>query len=940
MRKIFSKNLTVSILLSLITLPVVAQQMQPLPIDAKVRYGKLDNGLTYYIRHNEEPKQRAEFYIAQRVGSILEEEPQRGLAHFLEHMAFNGTKNYPGKALINYLETIGVKFGENLNAYTAFDETVYNMSNVPMTRETIIDSCLLILHDWSGFISLDDKEIDKERGVIHEEWRTRRDAQDRIWEQMFPEIYPNSQYAYRMPIGLMSVVDNFKYQALRDYYKKWYRPDLQAIIVVGDVNVDQVEAKLKKIFSDIPKPVNAAKRIMYPVPDNVKPLVSVASDKEATNTTIAVFFKHNPLPEEVKPTAIALVQNYLTGLGQMMLNNRLSELTQSANPPFVGAEVEDGEYLVSRTKDALTAYAVCKEGEIDKSMTALVKELYRVDKFGFTESELERAKANMLRSMESTYQERNKLKNGSFVREYVSHFTTGEVIPGIEYEYNFMNNVLPKLSLQQVNQSIQELLGDSNVVITVSGPQKEGLKYPTKEELLSVFEKAKTTELTPYQDKVSNEPLVPNEPKPGKVIKSTEDKKYGATVWTLSNGAKVVLKKTDFKEDQILMKAVSFGGNSLLDNKEIINILAMNDVIGINGLGNYSKVDLPKVLAGKKAGVSASIGTTTENVGGSCSPKDLATMMQLTYLTFTAPRTDSAAFISYQKRSKAMLENNEANPMVIYRDSLYHDMYGDHPRAKRMKADMIDKVDYKRIMDIYAQRFANAADFTFFFVGNVNADSLKPLVEKYIASLPAKGKKEKYADIKMTIHPGIIKHHFDRAMETPKSTVYTIYSGKCPYTLENQIKMSMLDQILDIVYTEKAREDQGGTYGVGVNGSVSNYPKEQFRLLVGFDTNEQKRDTLLDIVYKELKNIAQNGPSEVNLNKVKEFMLKKHKEDLRENNYWTGVLYNAYMDKQDFHTQYEAVINSMNVEKIKKFAAYILAQGNDVEVIMNGKKKE
>lgn len=940
MRKIFSKNLTMCMLLSLISIPAMAQQMQPLPIDNKVRYGKLDNGLTYYIRHNEQPKQRAEFFIAQRVGSVLEEDSQRGLAHFLEHMAFNGTKNFPGKTMLNYLETIGVKFGTNVNAYTSFDETVYNLSNVPMTRETIIDSCLLVLHDWSSFISLEDKEIDKERGVILEEWRTRRDAQDRMWEQSFPEIYPNSQYAYRMPIGIMSVVDNFKYQTLRDYYKKWYRPDLQAIVVVGDFNVDQVEAKLKKIFADIPKPVNPAKRIMYPVPDNAKPLVSVATDKEATSTTVAVFFKHDPLPEDIKPTAIALIQNYLTGLGQTMLNNRLAELTQTANPPFIGAEVEDGEYLVSRTKDAFTAYAACKEGEIEKSMTALLKELYRVDKFGFTESELERAKANMLRSIESIYKEREKQYNNSFVREYVSHFTTGEVIPGIEYEYNFMNNVLPKLTLQQVNQSIQELLGDSNVVVFVSGPQKEGLKYPTKEDLLTVFEKAKAAELTPYQDEVLSEPLLPREPQAGKVIKSEEDKKFGTTIWTLSNGAKVVLKKTDFKEDQILMKGSSFGGTSLIDNKEIINIMAINDVIGINGLGNYSRVDLPKVLAGKKASASASVGTTTENINGSCSPKDLATMMQLTYLCFTAPLTDSAAFISYQKRSKAMLENNEANPMIIYRDSLYHAMYGDHPRAKRMKADMIDKVDYKRIMEIYAQRFANAGDFTFFFVGNVNTDSLKPLVEKYIASLPAKGKKERFSDTKLNIRPGTIKHHFDKVMETPKSTVYTIYSGKCPYTLENQLKMSMLTQILDIVYTEKVREDQGGTYGVGVNGSVSNYPKEQFRLLIGFDTNEQKRDTLIDIVYKELKQIALNGPSEVNFNKVKEFMLKKHKEDLRENGYWSGILYNAYMEKQDLHSQYDTTINSLTPDKIKKFTAYILSQGNNVEVVMNGKKKE
>ncbi|MDD2797604.1 MAG: insulinase family protein [Bacteroidales bacterium] len=916
-----------------------AQQMPSLPIDPKVRYGKLDNGLTYYIRHNEQPKQRAEFYIAQRVGSILEEEPQRGLAHFLEHMAFNGTKNFPAKTMLNYLETIGVKFGENVNAYTSFDETVYNLSNVPVIRETITDSCLLVLHDWSSFITLDNTEIDKERGVIHEEWRTRNNAGMRIWEKLIPEMFVNSQYANRMPIGLMDVVDKFKYQAIKDYYKKWYRPDLQAIIVVGDIDVDQVEGKIKKMFADIPKPVNAAERIYYPVPANAAPIVSIATDPEATQTSVDVFYKHDPLPDNYKPTVYGLIDNYMKQLAQMMLNSRLAELTQKATPPFVEASVSDDEFIVAQTKEAFSASATCKEGDIEKGMRALLDEVNRVAKFGFTATEYERAKADLLRSVESAYNDREKEKNRSYVREYVKHFTVGEVIPGIEMEYNIVNKVLPQLPLEELNKGMKEMIADSNVVIAISGPQKEGLVYPSKEEVAKIFMDAKSAELTAYQDKVSNEPLVSKEPKAGKVKKVEHNKTLDATIWTLSNGARVVIKKTDFKEDQIMLKAVSLGGSSLLDNKEMANILAFNEVIGVNGLGSYSNTDLPKALAGKKASVSASMTTTSEAINGSCSPKDLLSMMQLAYLSFTAPRPDKDAYEGYLKRAKAMLENDEMNPNVAFRDSLYKGLYGDNPRAMRMKVSLLPQVNYDRIQQIYKERFANAADFTFFFVGNVNADSLKPLVEKYIASLPAKGKKEKYADIKMNARPGMIKNYFDREMQTAKATVYTVYSGNCPYTLENVLKMNMLDQILEIIYTEKVREDEGGSYGVGVNGNVTNYPKDKFRLLIGFDTNEAQKDKLLSIVHSELKNLSENGPSEVNFNKVKEFMLKKQKENLTENGYWMGVLTDFYLEGNNFHSTYESVLNTLTPESIKAFAASLLSQGNNVEVMMNGIKK-
>lgn len=919
---------------------MTAQQPQPLPIDAKVRYGKLDNGLTYYIRHNAQQKQRAEFYIAQNVGSILEEDSQSGLAHFLEHMAFNGTKNFPGKSMLSYLESIGVKFGENVNAYTSFDQTVYNLSQVPVVRESIVDSCLLILHDWSGFITLDDKEIDQERGVIKEEWRTRSSAGMRMLYKVLPEVYAGSQYANRMPIGSMDVVSNFKYKEIKDYYKKWYRPDLQGIVIVGDIDVDQVEAKLKKVFADIPAPVNPAVRTYYPVPDNQAPIVSIATDPEATSTSISIHFKHDGLPKQLKATQVSLIVSYLTSLAESMLNSRISEITQKPNSPFLNAGFGNGDFIVSKTKESFSGTAVCREGEISKGFKALLEELYRVDKFGFTETELARAKANLLRSYESAYNDRDKQKNEAYVDEYVNNFTDGEVIPGIEFEYDFANKVVPQLPLEQVNKFIQEYISDKNIVMMVMGTQKPTAVYPTKEEILAIFNAAKTAELTPYLDKVSNEPLIPKAPKAGKVTKVANDKVFDATVWTLSNGARVVFKKTDFKKDQIMFKAVSLGGTSLIDNKEMINLLMLNSAIDVSGLGTFSKTDLPKILAGKKVKINASIGTTTESLSGSCSPKDLETLMQLNYLSFTAPYFDNDAYSAMLKRTKVALENGEVNPMTALRDSLNKVMYGNHPRAMRLKADMLEKANYARIQQIYKERFANAADFTFLFVGNIESDSLKPLVEKYIASLPAKGKKENYSDVKLNILPGKSMTKFDKEMETEKATVITIYSGNCKYNLANVLKMDMLEQIMDIVYTEKVREEQGGTYGVGVQGQVTSYPKDRFRFLVSFDTNEKQKEQLLAIVHQQLDSVSLVGPSDVNFNKVKEFMLKKHKESLVDNGFWMSHLTDYYLDGENNYTSYEATLNSITPAQIKEFAALLLSQSNNHELIMNGVKKK
>lgn len=915
-----------------------AQQMPPIPTDPNVRIGKLDNGLTYYIRHNELPEKRADFYIAQKVGSILEDDNQRGLAHFLEHMCFNGTKNFPEKTLIKYLESIGVKFGENLNAYTSIDETVYNISNVPVTRDGIVDSCLLILHDWADDLTLDPKEIDSERGVIHEEWRTRTGAMMRMLERVMPEIYPNSKYAYRLPIGTMEVVDNFPYQALRDYYEKWYRPDQQGIIVVGDIDVDQVEAKIKSLFSPIQMPENAAKREYFPVPDNKEPLIAIDKDKEQTVPIIYLFYKHDAVPNEQKKNMDYLVLNYMKSMIDNMLNARLNELTQSANPPFIQAQAGDGDYLLSKTKEAFSGLAVSKEDGIDTALSSLLREIERMHKHGFTASEYARAKADYLRMLESAYNERTKTKNNAYVNEYVRHFIDNEPIPGIDNEYAIMNQIVPNIPVEAINSLIPSLVTDSNMVVGIFCPEKEGMKYPTKEEIRSVIDKVKAENITAYEDKVSDEPLLAQKPQGGKIVK-TEKGPFGSTLLTLSNGARVILKPTDFKADEIRMRAFSPGGSSLFPDEEIININVMNAVAGIGGLGNFSNVDLEKVLAGKKAQVSASVSGSTEGLSGSCSPKDFETMMQLVYLSFTAPRVDNDAFTSYKNRMKASLANQEANPMSALQDTLQKALYMGHPRAIRLKADMMDKIDYAKIMDMYKDRFKDASDFTFIFVGNIKPEEVEPMIATYLGGLPATGRKETFRDTHLDMRKGEYKNIFNKQLETPKATVVIISNGKCEYTPKNQVMMSMLSQVLNIVYTETVREKEGGTYGVSAWGSLNKYPKEEAVLQIYFDTDPAKRAKMTDIIFNELNQFAANGPSEENLNKVKEFMLKKHKENLKENGYWVNTLNSYFWENTDMNTGYEDMVNSITAKDLQAFAKALLDQNNRVEISMTSEEE-
>ena len=940
MKHLFHSLLAVAFVLCAGFQQAVAQQMQfpPLPVDKNVRIGQLDNGLTYYIRHNKLPENRAEFYIAQKVGSILEEPQQRGLAHFLEHMAFNGTKNFPGDdkglGVIPWCETVGIKFGTNLNAYTSIDETVYNISNAPIDRTGVLDSCLLILHDWSNYILLKDDEIDKERGVIREEWRSRNSGMLRVYTDLLPTIYQGDKYADCMPIGSIDVINNFPYKDIRDYYHKWYRPDLQGIVIVGDIDVDTVEAKLKAVFADVQKPVNPAERTYYPVTDNKEPIVAIGTDKEVDDPSIEIYFKQDATPDSEKNNVGYLASQYMTSMISSMLNARLSELVQSANPPFTRASSYYSDFFVAKTKEAFALSASSKADGIETALKTLLQETERARRFGFTESEYARARANYLQSLESAYNEREKTKHGSYVREYVQNFLNGEPIPVIEAEYAMMNQLAPNIPLQAMNMVMQQLVPDSNQVVIIAGPAKEGLKYPTKEEVINLLKGMKDLDLQAYVDKVSDEPLMKEAPKGGKIISEKEGDIYGSTKLVLSNGVTVYVKKTDFKADEIRMKGTSLGGKSIFPDKDALNFAVMDNVIAVGGLGNFSQVDLTKVLAGKKVSVNAGLGATTENVFGTCSPKDFETMMQLTYLTFTAPRKDAEAFESFKNRMKAQLESAQANPLSSINDSLQKAMYNNHPRVVMMKPEMVDQIDYDRILEMYNDRFKDASDFTFYFVGNIDLETAKPLIAEYLGALPAINRKETFKDTKMSIRKGVYKNEYAKEQQTPTATIVFLYSGKAPYTLKNDILLSFATQVLDMVYTEEVREKEGGTYGVNCFGDLQKYPKEQLLLQIVFQTDPAKKDKLAGIVVDELKKLAAEGPSDVHLQKVKEYMLKKYADNQKENGYWMNNLNDYFYYGMDMTEGYTDIVNSITAKDIQKFVSDLLKQGNEIEVTM------
>ena len=925
--------------MTMMAAPAVAQQMPPIPVDPDVRIGKLDNGLTYYIRHNDYKKDRADFYIAQKVGSILDEDDQRGLAHFLEHMCFNGTEHFEGNNLISYLETIGVKFGANLNAYTGVDETVYNISDVPVVRESIVDSCLLILSDWADGLTLDPEEIDKERGVIHEEWRTRSSAMMRMYETSLPEIYQGCRYGYRLPIGTMEVVDNFPYQALRDYYEKWYRPDQQGIIVVGDIDVDKVEAKIKELFSPIEMPADPAERIYYPVPDNIEPIVVVNKDKEMQNYQIELYHKHAAVPAEAKTDVSYLFYNYMLSMAEDMINARFIELTTKPGSPCMYAMSSDDNFILAKTAQSFTTYGMSDAAGLDSTMAMLVRETERVRRHGFTASEYDRARNEYLSLLEKAYNNRDKQENEYYVKQYQLNFLDGEPIPSIEDEYNMMKQYAGMIPVEAVNQLMPALIADTNVVVIVSCPEKEGMRIPTKDELLGVINATLAEDIAPYVDSTPTEPLMSEEQMPaGGTIVDEKDGVFGSKVLTLSNGIKVILKDTDLKADDINMIAVSWGGRSLVDDKDLLDADQMSGLIGLGGLGNFSMLDLQKVLSGKQASVSPALSGLTESFSGHSTVKDFETMLQLLYLSFDDPRRDDEVVKSQLDILKSALANQELDPNVAFSDTLSNMLYGGNPRfLGSLKADMVDKIDYDNVLEIYKDRFDNPGDFTFIFVGNLDGANVRDLIAKYIGGLKTDKAREKFdAGNVLDVNAGLDERSFTREMETPKATVLEFYIGDYKYTLKHDLEVNIIGQLLDMCYTESIRENIGGSYGVGVSGTMNDLPKGKFFFQIFFDTDPAKLDTTLIAVKDGIDKFIAEGPNAEDLAKVKEYMVKKHNEDVKENSYWMNAIYNYVLTGRDDSTAYLETLESIDAKSLVKTAKAVFAEKNKKQLIMMG----
>ena len=924
----------------LIALGSMAQSM-PIENDPSVRTGKLANGLTYYIKQNNWPEHRVNFYIAQRVGSLQEEESQRGLAHFLEHMAFNGTVNYPGNGVIDYTRSLGVEFGRDLNAYTGVDQTVYNINDVPSTRLSAIDSCLLILKDWSNGLLLEDKEIDKERGVIHEEWRVRSSASQRMFERNLETLYPGSKYGKRMPIGLMSVVDNFKYDEIRNYYHKWYRPDNQAIVVVGDIDVDRTEAKIKEMFSSIPGPAaDAAQVVDIEVPDNAEPIFVIDKDKEQQYNVIQVMYKNDPIPNEIKGDISYMVMKYAINMACDMLNKRLEEKALEPDCPYLQAGANYGNYIFAKTKDAFNLIVLPKDGKSADAVQVVTQEALRASQHGFTATEYVRAKDEYMSSLEKQFNNRNQINNDRFGREYCSNFLEKEPYPSIEWEHQMMSMIAPNIQVEMINQLMEQMMptNDSNLVVMNFNPDKEGVILPTKEALKGAIDAAQAAKLEAYVDNVKNEPLIAELPTPGKIVSETENTKLGFKELTLSNGATVILKKTDFKDDEIRYYAESKGGSSLYGPKDWANCKMFDLVVAASGLGNFSSNELEKALAGKNANVDLSLSTNYERLNGNSTKKDLETMFQLNYLYFTALTKDEKATSTYMSFVETQLKNKSGNPDAALSDSIQTTTYNHDWREKPFNLEDIKNVNYDRVIEIAKERTANAADFTFYFVGSFDEDAIKPLIEQYIASLPSQpGVKENFKE-GAKVAAGNVKNVFSRAMETPQTTSLVMWhSYDAPYTMENDIKADIAGQVLDVILLKKVREDEGAAYSPhGSAGMTIKGDKPFTQALTYVSMKPEKKDLVINIMRESINDVA-NGQIEADaLQKIKEKMLKDYDTNAKSNAHWVNVLnmYKAF--NVDTQNGYKEAVNKVTAADVSKFVKETLVKSNNcIEVTMN-----
>ena len=903
-----------------------------LPNDPAVRTGKLENGMTYYIRHNDQPAQRAEFYLATDVGAFQEDDDQDGLAHFLEHMCFNGTKNFPGKTLLEWLQSIGAEFGRNINASTGFEQTQYMLNNIPVVRESIIDSCLLVLHDYSHFVTNDPAEIDAERGVILEEKRTRNDASWRLFEKSLPYYYGDTPYARRTLIGGEEQLKTFKYESLTRFYETWCRPDLQAVIVVGDVDVDQVENKIKTIFADIPAAVNPQPKVLHKIPSNVEPIIGILTDPEMTSSSIEVMWKSEPMPKEAMNTDMAFMMDIIKTYIRLIMHERFTDITSQPDAPFLG-----GSFYISNlcnSCDATTGSVSFKEGDAINAFTAFMTELEKMKRFGFTDGEVQRAKDNIISSYERRVEAAPTRKNAEFVYPLLYNFYDNEPYMEPEMELQLAQMVCSQLNAALLSQVAAQLLTDENMVILYNGPEKAGLTNPTEEEIKTVLAAVKNAEIAANVEENLNEPFISGTLKGSKVTKEGQTI-YGATEWTLKNGVKVVVLPTQYKQDQILFNISMDGGMSLVSTEDKVsfedNIWALFQSNA--GISKFSGTQVPKMLAGKNLSVSPYIGGTKHGVSGSSTPKDFETALQIAYLYFADPRFDEKEYETGIQQIKAILPNIANNPQFIFQNEMNKILYGNNPRMVQLNEETLAKANLATIERVYRELFKDAAGATLRIVGNVNPAEIKPLVEKYIGSI-AKGKKADKVnkDNIISIIKGKVDETVKIAMETPKSTVLQVYTAYMPVDTKTEVALEVANYVLDMIYTKTIREDEGGTYGVGTAMVGQKEPEERVVIQISFDTNPEQAPKLRELAIKGLKELAENGPELEKFNMAIENFKKNIPETRISNSYWMSNISEYLEHGYDYDAEYEAAVNSVTPEDVKAVLQAVLAQNNLIEI--------
>ncbi len=916
---------------------------QQLPADPAVRKGVLENGLTYYIRHNEKPKGMAEFYILHDVGAIQEDDNQQGLAHFLEHMAFNGTKTYPGKSLIEYLEKIGVKFGANLNAGTSWDYTQYYMTDVPVARESVVDSTLMILHDWSHFITLDPKEIDSERGVIKEELRTRDGAQWRSQIAMIKAIGKGTLYEHRNLIGYLEGLEGFTYDDLRAFYDKWYRPDYQAVVVVGDIDVDKVEQKIKTIMADIPAPAaNAAQKDVIVVPDNDEPIVSVYADPEMQQSSLMIMYKSQAMPKEMNNTLMYELTNILTSYIDEMINERLMDIARKPDAPFLqGVFQPASSFGIVPTLEVSVGQVVTQDGKIMEGYKALLTEMERMRRYGFTEGEWERAKSNILASVELGYNSREDRRHSYFANRYIDNFRKGTPIYDAETEYQLDKQLVEMISCEMVNATVKQMYEPlKNAVIVVNSPVKDGVAIPTEAELVDALKAVVAADVEPFKDNVVKEPLISDESalKGSKVVKSVKNSSLGFTEWTLANGIKVVIKQTPYQADNIGVEAIAEGGAAVFGDDMYYSAQMLGAVMSTSGISKFSASDLRKQLSGNTAQAGAGVSSYEHVVTANSSLKDVETMFQLLYLQFTAPRFSEDDFTTLVNRYNSVLANQMSNPDFIFSQNLQRTFFGNNYRRQQLTPELLQSIKLEHMPAIHKQLYSNAADFRFTFIGNMSEEQLKPLVEKYIGSLPtAKKPGNVMVDDKVAPVKGGVVNDFRTKMEQPKVSVFMGYSGALEFNMKNQVVAKYLTAALNNRYLKSIREEKGGTYGVSARVSLTPRLKE-YQVEVQFDTNDEMADELMAIVVAEIEKIAKEGPLAEDLEKAREYENKNYTKQIEQNSWWANAIYDHYKYGINDAEEFLPAVNGVTAADVQALAKKIIADANLVKVVMRPEK--